>query len=166
MRLNIFKSLFGLCVASMAVSCSNDQVIDDLPPAGGNDSDMISFMVADNNTRGGSFGNRPGLSTRASITTTDNIEQKSFAVYGDMKALDSSNNSIVIFNGDEVKHDGIEWKYSNLRYWFANYDYSFTALYPYTENKAAIQNLKYTDNSLSFTYSPSTYTDYLAIIHI
>ena len=98
----------GLCVATAAVSCSNE-LVDENQLSVGSESDMISFVVADNNTRGGSFGNRPGSSTRASITTTDNIEQNSFAVYGDMKALDSSNNPIIIFNGDEVSHNGSKW---------------------------------------------------------
>lgn len=153
----------GVCVAAASVSCSNEPVDDGLRPAGDNDSEGISFVVADNYTRGGSFGSRPGLSTRASVTTTDNIEQKSFAVYGDMKALDSSK-SILLFNGEEVSHNGSKWTYSNTRYWFANYDYSFAAAHPMLNNKAAISNLTYTDNSLSFTYSPSKYSDGIDIM--
>ena len=164
MRLKVTHMLMGVCVATASVSCSNELVDDGLRPVGGNDSEGISFVVADDYTRGGSFENRPGLSTRATVTTTDNIKKKSFAVYGDMKPLDSSNNPIVIFNGDEVSHDGSEWKYSNTRYWFSNYDYSFAAVHPKLDNKAAIQNLKYTDNSLSFTYSPSTYSDGIDIM--
>lgn len=155
--------LMGVCVAAAWVSCSNELVDDGLRPAGGNDSGGISFVVADDYTRGGSFGNRPGSSTRATVTTTDNIEQKSFTVYGDMTALDSSK-SILIFNGEEVSHNGSQWTYSNIRYWFSNYEYSFTAAHPKLEDKAAIQNLKYTDNSLSFTYSPSTYSDGIDIM--
>ncbi len=61
MKLNIFNSLIGLCVATAAVSCS-DALVDDVNnrPVGGEKSDMISFVAANNNTtRGGSFGNRP-----------------------------------------------------------------------------------------------------------
>lgn len=62
MRLSIFNSLTGLCVATAVVSCS-DALVDnfDNRPVGGEASDMISFVVADQNnaTRGGSRGNRP-----------------------------------------------------------------------------------------------------------
>ncbi|MDE7349936.1 MAG: fimbrillin family protein [Muribaculaceae bacterium] len=143
------------------MSCSNDQVIDDPRPAGGNDSDMISFMVADDYTRGGSFGNRPGSSTRgAAVTTRDNIYNNTFAVFGDMTSLDSSYDvkNLVIFNGDEVKHDGTQWAYSNPRYWFTNYEYSFVALYPKTFTGLAA-DLSYENNRLAFSYTlPSDYT--------
>lgn len=158
MKLNIFNSLIGLCVATEALSCSNDQVIDDLRPAGGNDSDMISFMVADDYTRGGSFGNRPGSSTRATVTSTDNIYTmgSAFAIYGDMS---DSSKSIVLFNGDDVTYDSSnQWTYSNPRYWFANYEYSFVAIHPKTI--PGLKDLKYENNRLAFSYTlPSNYSE-------
>lgn len=153
--------LMGVCVATASVSCSNELVDDGLRPVGGNDSEGISFVVADDYTRGGSFGNRPGLSTRASVTTTDNIKNPNipFAVYGDM-TLESSTDQIVLFNGDDVNYDAAKnvWAYSNLRYWLLDREYSFVALYPKTFDGLG-SDLKYESNRLAFTYTlPSDYT--------
>ncbi len=88
MRLKIYNSLICLCVATVAVSCS-DALVDDvnMRPVGGEESDMISFVVANNNTtRGGSFGNRPcgGAFLRTS-DGTDSLYMK--AEVADMDAL-------------------------------------------------------------------------------
>ncbi|MDE6480516.1 MAG: fimbrillin family protein [Muribaculaceae bacterium] len=159
MKLNKFNSLIGLCVATVAVSCS-DALVDDVNryPVGGEETDMISFIVADDYTRGGSFGNRPGLSTRGSVTTSDNIytEGNAFAIYGDMT---DSSKSIVLFNGDDVTYDNSnQWTYSNPRYWFADYEYSFVAMYPKTI--PGLKDLNYENNRLAFSYTlPSNYSD-------
>lgn len=157
MRLNIFKSLFGFFVATAAVSCSNDQVIDELRPAGG-ETDMISFMVADDLTRGGSFGNRPGTSTRGDVVNGVSDIDK-IAVFGN---FDNSSKKIVLFNGTKVQNDNGAWTYSDIRYWFKG-EYNFAAIYPATA--PAIKDLNFSDNnSLSFTYSPADYTESVDIL--
>lgn len=160
----------GVCVAAASVSCSNELVDDGLRPVGGNDSDGISFVVADNNTRGGSFGNRPGLSTRASVTTTDNMYKSAFAIYGDMSNLDSSN-QIVIFNGTEVEDfdQDDKWTYSDVRYWFPDREFSFTAIHPAkVVGSNELPKIDYNDGSMSFDYTlPSDHqaTDILVAGH-
>ncbi len=157
MRLNIYNSLLGLCVATAAVSCSNELVDSDFNHVGGEETDMISFVVAENLTRGGSFGNRPGTSTRgAVIGSKEDLEKNNFVVYGNV-LLPNYSTPTRIFNGTEVSHDGSGWKYSGTQYWISNSEYNFAAIYPATAN--AIKNLTYTDNSLSFTYSPKNYTE-------
>ena len=136
MRLNIFNSLMGFCVATAAVSCS-DALVDnvDMRPVGSEVSDMISFVVAENNnaTRGGSFGNRPcggafhystdgadslylnvevsdfydDPMTRSSLATSANFfyEGNKFAVYGDM-TKSGAENRIGLFNNEKVTCQG------------------------------------------------------------
>ncbi|MDE7347528.1 MAG: fimbrillin family protein [Muribaculaceae bacterium] len=164
MRLNIFNSLMGLCVATAAVSCSNEVVDENCLPVG-SESDMISFVVADDNTRGGSFGNRPGSSTRGSVTTSESMKKNPFAVYGDMTNLDSSN-PITLFFKEPVSYNNSKWTYANTRYWFPNYEYSFLAIHPSTaipsegSTNGEITNFDYKgDASVSFDYtSPSDYS--------
>ncbi|MDE6291945.1 MAG: fimbrillin family protein [Muribaculaceae bacterium] len=161
MRLKVTHMLMGVCVAAASVSCSNELVDDGLRPAGDNDSEGISFVVADNNTRGGYVWDPPGASTRASVTTTDNIKNpnKPFAVYGDM-TVESSDDRVVIFNGEAVNYDAAKniWSYTNPRYWFTDHEFSFVALYP----KSFVglgSDLNYDNNRLAFTYTlPSDYT--------
>lgn len=161
MRLNIYNSLLGLCVASAAVSCSNELVDADFNHVGGEETDMISFVVADDLTRGGSFGNRPGTSTRGAATTDKNITDFPFAVYGDMAINSSANNPSVIFDGTQVNYENGDWKYSKLQYWISDRTYSFTAIHPAT----AIPNLDYSDGTLSFQYTlPSKIEDNVDIL--
>ncbi len=152
MRLNIYNSLMGLCVAAAAVSCSNELVDSDLNHVGGEETGMISFVVTNELTRGGSFGNRPGTSTRGEVVNGEENMDK-IAVYGN---YDNSSNKLVLFNGTEVQNNNGTWTYSDTRYWFKG-EYNFAAIYPASAN--AIKNLTYTDNSLSFTYSPADYTE-------
>lgn len=156
MKLNKINSLIGLCVATAAVSCS-DALVDDVNkhPVGGEASDMISFVVTNDYTRGGSFGNRPELSTRASITSSkEDMQKLPFAVYGDM-------NNVVLFNGTEVSHGSSGWTYSNTQYWFEG-EYSFVAIHPAKANS----NLEYSDGKLSLRYtSPYQYEDIMTATH-
>ena len=191
----------GLCVATAAVSCS-DALVDnvDMRPVGG-ESDMISFVVANQNnaTRGGSFGNRPcggafhysnngadslylnvevddfadDPMTRSSLATSENFFRvgNNFAVYGDM-TKSGTENRIALFNNEKVTCQGndntADWTYKNVRYWFPDYKFSFVAMYPSsvpatssaTSTSSPATNLKYTGNSLSFTYTtPKNYTE-------
>ncbi len=87
--------------------------------------------------------------TRASLTTSQNLTESPFAVYGDM--IYSGNQSgTVIFNGSEVFHDGTDWKYADTQYWFPNHEHSFVAYHP--ANAPCLSDIQYQNSQLQFTY--------------
>ncbi len=146
----------GLCVAAAAVSCSNELVDSDFNHVGSEETDMISFVVADDLTRGGSFGNRPGTSTRGAVSKPEDIN--TFAVYG---TFNNSSNNRVLFNGTEVSqgNDG-KWTYGKKQYWSEG-EYSFLAIYPHTDPATTpLSNVDYSSDSNSLSFQYTLPTDY------
>lgn len=92
--------------------------------------------------------------TRAASTTSQNITEYPFAVYGDMTFIENGSR-IEIFNGSKVYYEG-NWKYTDTQYWFPNHNHSFIALYPYPDiaNTVCLSDTQYTsDSKLKFTYT-------------
>lgn len=107
--------------------------------------------------------------TRSTLTTNDNIKEKSFAVFADMKHnLESPSIApYIVMNGTEVSYSGSSWTYTVPQYWFNGHTHSFVALHPYSDN--GISDKTYSNSALSFTYTlPSDYkntTDFLTATH-
>lgn len=170
MRLHIFDSLIGLCVATAVVSCS-DALVNDLgnPPAGGEASDMISFTVADYNiaTRGGSFENRPlgGVYLQnsngadslylnidvadiddASLTRADADASPLFSnLYMTCRLRTGSNDYCYYFENLLFSHSGSVWASNPPYYWLNKDDKHFT-FYGYATSKTQ-EGVKFNGNS-------------------
>lgn len=107
--------------------------------------------------------------SRTTVTSTHNITEAPFIVFGEMTFMENGNRT-VIFNGSPVTFDPStdKWTYTGTpQYWFPQHDHSFVALYP--ANPTCISPLQYSDSHLQFTYTqPSEYnkaTDMLIATH-
>ncbi len=106
--------------------------------------------------------------SRATPTTSQNITDAPFVVYGDMTFIENGNRT-VIFNGSPVTFTPStnKWTYTGTQYWFPQHDHSFVAFYPI--DATCISPLQYSDSKLKFTYTqPSDYketTDMLIATH-
>ncbi len=104
--------------------------------------------------------------SRSSLTNNDNITSKSFAVYGDMVSTSAAAGTkpTLVFPGTKVAYNGTNWAYENTQYWFPGQTYSFVAVHP-QDNSAAVSDLKYENNSVSFKYNfPSTYSNAVDVL--
>lgn len=110
--------------------------------------------------------------TRSSLTTSDNITAKSFAVFGDMIHQDlASENSkrILVFNGAKVEYKNNGWTIGEKQYWFPFHEHSFVAIHPASVLSETGANTNYENSQLSFTYTlpenPDDATDILMATH-
>lgn len=103
------------------------------------------------------FAAREATDSRATLTTGDNIKNKSFAVYGDMvSTTNASATPSVIFNNTEVKYANSAWSYDTPQYWLPGNTYAFVALHP--ASAVGALNPTYSNHTLSFTYTqPADY---------
>ena len=102
--------------------------------------------------------------SRSEESTTDNLTQKSFAVYGDVCLSTGEGNLTQLMNCREATYssDSKKWNYGTTIYWFTNHIHSFVALHPLAAiNKTkTVSNVKYSNGQLSFRYShPQNYKD-------
>ncbi len=167
----------GLCVATAAVSCS-DGLVEDINklPVGGEDSDMISFVVANNNTtRGGSFGNRPcggaylhsannadslylkmevadiddALSTRAAEISDANLPNR---LNMTCRIRKQNSDYSFYFENTAFEHNGDVWSSTPAYYWLNNDDnFNFYGYYAPADAKG----VDYISGSSSNGYTPS-----------
>lgn len=92
--------------------------------------------------------------TRTSVTTSSNIQNAPFVVYGDMKFPENTP-PIVVFNDTEVRYKDNRWTYGATQYWFPKHEHSFVALHP-----AGAVTSSYSNSTLSLTYTlPDNFRD-------
>lgn len=109
--------------------------------------------------------------SRTTLTTSDNLTDRPFAVYADMQRIDSPDDDkfVTVCDGLEVRYDASEkeWTYDDTRYWFPQFQYSFIAMHP--ANASGVTNPKISNNQLKFKYrQPSDYKradDILLAVH-
>lgn len=97
--------------------------------------------------------------SRASVISDINFEGSQFAVFGDMKIM-NSDNPLTIFDGATVTFNNGNWTYNDTQYWYPQHEHSFVAVYP-ESIKGTGSNVRYSDSHLSFTYSIPTTDGYL-----
>lgn len=110
--------------------------------------------------------------TRSSLTTSENITAKPFAVYGDMVHQDLASKSpkrTIVFNGANVEYKNNIWTIGEKQYWFPFHEHSFVALHPASVLSKTDANTNYDNSQLSFTYTlpenPDDATDILMATH-
>ncbi len=90
--------------------------------------------------------------SRAVSTTSHNITESSFAIYGDMTFV-KNQNTTVVFDGETATFSLTDnkWHYSNTQYWFPDHEHSFVALHP--AGSPCVSDIQYSDSQLQFTYT-------------
>lgn len=94
--------------------------------------------------------------SRSTYTTTGNLTNKSFAVFGDMRfkrETDPASPNTIVLNGAEVKFSNNAWTYNDTQFWFPDHVHSFVALHPFSAIGSLISGVQYTGSRLSFNYT-------------
>ena len=101
------KSLFIMAVCAAGLTaCTSNEVIEE-----GVQSNAIGFQ------------HMVSKESRALDKNSLNF----FSVYGYYTTAGKEANAVIVFNGEDVKLDGGEWKYANTRYWVPDATYYFYA---------------------------------------
>ena len=125
----------------LMVSCSSD---DSGPQCSG--SDELVFVTAQY--------------SRATESTTANLIQKPFALYGDACLSTADGDLIELMNGRQATYSSGKWNYGTTLYWFPNHIHSFVALHPIEaiNNTRTVKDVDYGNGQLSFIYThPDNY---------
>ena len=141
-------------LAPLMISCSSD---DSEPKCAG--SDELVFVTAEH--------------SRALESTTGNLTQKPFTIYGDAYLATGEGDLTELMNGRQATYNTSEkkWNYGTTIYWFPNHVHSFVALHPIEaiNNTRTVTDVRYSDGQLSFNYThPSDYksaSDLLVATH-
>ena len=102
--------------------------------------------------------------TRAVESTTANLINKPFTVYGDVCLATGEGELTKLMDGRQATYStsSKKWDYGTTIYWFTNHIHSFVALHPIEAiNKTkTVTNIKYDNGQLSFRYThPENYKD-------
>lgn len=92
--------------------------------------------------------------SRTVISTTSNLKQMPFALFGNMNRTGEHYQGLkIIFNGDKVTFTDKKWSYGPTPiYWLMGQEHSFAALYPDLEHIPGLSDLKYEESKVSFNY--------------
>ena len=135
LKLRYIIILIALC--GLMPSCTSDT------PAESDEGAEVTFATAE--------------LSRAVAMSSLNTEGFSFAIYGDMKFM-NSDQPVNVFGGNAVTYRSGKWTYNDTQYWFPKHEHSFVAVYPAVTD--GMSDAEYAASRLSFTYTlPETYSE-------
>lgn len=95
--------------------------------------------------------------SRTVITTSNNITNKPFLVFGDVNRTGVFYQGLQkIFMGDTVTYVNKTWDYETPIYWLMGQEHSFVAIHPAYIQEIPEKNIDYQDSKVSFTYETPT----------
>ena len=109
--------------------------------------------------------------SRAAESTTGNLTQKPFALYGEVCLATGDGELTELMNGRQATYSSNKWNYGTALYWFPNHIHSFVALHPIEAINSirTVTDVKYNDGQLNFKYThPQNYrnaSDLLVATH-
>ncbi|MDE6283636.1 MAG: fimbrillin family protein [Muribaculaceae bacterium] len=137
LKLRYIIILIALC--GLMTSCTSDTTAE--PDAGAEVE--VTFVTAD--------------PSRAVALSGINTEGSTFAIYGDMKFM-NSDRPVNVFGGNAVTYRSGKWTYEDTQYWFPQHEHSFIAMHP--AGATGLSETEYSNSQLSFTYTlPDNFED-------